>query len=613
MKSFGKNLFWAIATFIIVTILFSLAFNLGTQKPPVWSISQVTEKINAGEVKSITVNGNTLQLVLNDESKATSRKEEETGLSETLRNYGVEVEALRGVELKVEEESGARFWFGVIIPTVLPIIVILFIFWWIFRQAKTGVNQAFTFGKANIRLFTPSKKKVTFNDVAGLKESKEELEEVVDFLKNPKKFLSIGARIPRGVLLMGQPGTGKTLLARAVAGEANVPFFHLSASEFVEMFVGVGASRVRDLFNTAKKSAPSIVFIDEIDAVGRERGAGLGGGHDEREQTLNQILVEMDGFEQDTNVIVMAATNRPDILDSALLRPGRFDRRVVLDMPGIADREAILKIHAKAVPLEKQVDLKMVAVRTPGFSGADLANLVNEAAILAARNGRNSVLQNDFFDSIEKVMLGPERKSRVITKNEKEITAYHEAGHALVAASLKHADPVHKISVVSRGMAGGYTLKLPTEERRLKTRAQFLADLAVAFGGYAAEMLKFGDLSTGSSNDIKQATMLAHKMVAQYGMSEKLGPRTFGKTQEMVFLGREISTEKDYSEEVASLIDEEVNSFINRAFQAAKKIVSTKKKVLEAIAKALMEKETLEHEEFYKIIKSFKLKPVTIQ
>lgn len=613
MKIFGKNLFWVIATFIAVTIVFSLLLNLGVEKPPVLSISQVTEKINAGEVKSIAVKGNNLELVLKDESKAVSRKEEETGFSETLRNYGVETEALRGVELKVEEESGLRFWSGVIIPTVLPIIIIVFIFWWIFRQARTGVNQAFTFGKANIRVFSASRKKVTFNDVAGLKESKEELEEIVDFLKNPKKFLSIGARIPRGVLLLGQPGTGKTLLARAVAGEASVPFFHLSASEFVEMFVGVGASRVRDLFNTAKKVAPSIVFIDEIDAVGRERGAGLGGGHDEREQTLNQILVEMDGFERDTNVIVIAATNRPDILDSALLRPGRFDRRVVLDMPGITDREAILKIHVREVPLEKKVDLKVVAIRTPGFSGADLANLVNEAAILTARTGRKVVSQKDFFDSIEKVMLGPERKSRVISKNEKEITAYHEAGHALVAASLKEADPVHKISIVSRGVASGYTLKLPTEDRRLATRAQFLADLAVAFGGYVAEMIKFGDLSTGSSNDIKQATALAHQMVTQFGMSDKLGPRTFGKNQELIFLGREISSEKDYSETVASIIDEEVNNFINKALQAAKRIVSTRKKALEKIAKTLIEKETLEQEEFYKIIKSFKLKPVTIR
>lgn len=612
MKTISKNLLWAIVVFIAITAVFSLLFNLGAQKPPTLSIDEVVNKINAGEVKSIEISGNSLKLVLADESEAVSRKEEETGFTETLRNFGVEPVALQGVAIEVKEESGAKFWLRILIPALLPIIIIVLIFWWIFRQAKTGVNQAFSFGKVRLKLFTPSRKKITFKDVAGLKESKEELEEIVDFLKNPKKFLSIGARIPRGVLLMGPPGTGKTLLARAVAGESNVPFFHISASEFVEMFVGVGASRVRDLFQTAKKAAPSIVFIDEIDAVGRERGAGLGGGHDEREQTLNQILVEMDGFDRDTKIIVIAATNRPDILDSALLRPGRFDRRVILDMPDINDREAILKIHVKGKQLDKSVDLKVVGVRTPGFSGADLANLVNEAAILAAHSGRKHIVQNDFFESTEKVMLGPERKSRVISKKEKEITAYHEAGHALVAASLKDSDPVHKVSVISRGIAGGYTLKLPTEERRLKTKTQFLADLAVAFGGYAAELLKFKDLSTGSSNDIHQATALAHKLVTQYGMSEGLGPRTFGKTQELVFLGREISTEKDYSEETASQIDEEVNGLISKALSAAKKIVFTRRRVLEKIAKTLIEKETLEQEEFYKIIKSFKLRPVAI-
>ncbi|MEK7464581.1 MAG: ATP-dependent zinc metalloprotease FtsH, partial [Patescibacteria group bacterium] len=484
--------------------------------------------------------------------------------------------------------------------------------WWIFRQAKTGVNQAFTFGKINLKLFSALKDKITFKDVAGQKEAKEELEEVVDFLKNPKKFLAMGAKIPRGVLLMGQPGTGKTLLARAVAGESNVPFFHISASEFVEMFVGVGASRVRDLFQTAKRAAPSIIFIDEIDAVGRERGAGLGGGHDEREQTLNQILVEMDGFDRDTNIIVMAATNRPDILDSALLRPGRFDRRVILDMPDIKDREEILRIHSKGKPIEKDVDLKIVAIRTPGFSGADLANLVNEAAIWAARHGRKQVVQMDFFSSIEKVILGPERKSRVISEKEKEITAYHEAGHALVAAGLKASDPVHKVSIISRGMAGGYTLKLPSEERHLRTKSQFLADLAVAFGGYIAELTMFKDLSTGSSNDIREATKLAHRLVTQYGMSDKLGPRTFGKSHELIFLGREMTTEKDYSEAIAGKIDEEVSGLIDKAFLAAKKIITTHKNVLTKIAKTLIEKETLEQEEFYKIIKSFNLKPVVI-
>jgi cell division protease FtsH len=401
-------------------------------------------------------------------------------------------------------------------------------------------------------------------------------------------------------------------LARAVAGESNVPFFHISASEFVEMFVGVGASRVRDLFATAKKAAPSIIFIDEIDAVGRERGAGLGGGHDEREQTLNQILVEMDGFDRNTNVIVMAATNRPDVLDAALLRPGRFDRRVVLDSPDIKDREEILKIHAIGKPLAKDVDLKMVAVRTPGFAGADLANLINEAAIKAARENKKIVDQEDFLSSIEKVMLGPARRSRVISDKEKKVTAYHEAGHALVAAALKDADPIHKVSIISRGMAGGYTIKLPLEETHLRTKTQFLADLAVSFGGYVAEQLVFKDITTGSSSDIKNATDDAHRMVTRYGMSDKLGPRTFGKTQELIFLGREMTTEKDYSEAVGTEIDAEVNKIIEKTLGIAKKIVTTHRAILDKIAKVLMEKETLEQEEFYKIIKSFNLKQINL-
>ena len=597
----------------LITLVFS-AF-LDTQKgaSSKLSIDALVAKINANEVKTIVVQGDTLLVTLKDESRAESQKETELGLTATLTNYGVNREALQKVSLSVEEPSGGKYWLGILIPALLPIIIMVLIFWLIFRQAKTGANQAFSFGKINMRLFAPQKDKITFKNVAGLKEAKEELDEVVDFLKNPKKFLDMGAKIPRGVLLMGQPGTGKTLLARAVAGESNVPFFHLSASEFVEMFVGVGASRVRDLFQTAKKSAPSIVFIDEIDAVGRERGAGIGGGHDEREQTLNQILVEMDGFERDTNVIVMAATNRPDVLDGALLRPGRFDRRVVLDMPDIKDREAILQIHAKGKPIAKGVDLKTISVRTPGFSGADLANLMNEGAIFAARQGHKEIIQENLLNSIEKVLLGPARKTRVISEKEKEVTAYHEAGHALVAAGLKDADPVHKISIVSRGMAGGYTLKLPLEERRLNTRAQFLADIAVAFGGYVAELFMFKDMTTGSSNDIKNATALAHRMVTQYGMSDKLGPRTFGKTHEMVFLGREMTTEKDYSENISTQIDEEVNQFVMKALAAAKKIVSTHKDMLHAIAKKLIEKETIEQEEFEALVKGFQLKPLVIR
>lgn len=611
MKQLTRHFLLGVTLLLFIATLISL-WSSGSGDIAELSIDALATRIEAGEVRAIEVRGSELSVMFTDGSAGRSEKEAELGLTETLANYGVSEEALRAVALTVKDEGGAAYWLGVILPTFLPLVIMLAIFWWIFRQAKTGASQAFSFGKINPRLFAASRDKVTFKDVAGLKETKQELEEVVDFLRHPKKFLDIGARIPRGVLLMGPPGTGKTLLARAVAGESNAPFFHLSASEFVEMFVGVGASRVRDLFQTAKKTAPSIIFIDEIDAVGRERGAGLGGGHDEREQTLNQILVEMDGFERDTNVIVMAATNRPDILDPALLRPGRFDRRVVLDMPDIADREAILMIHARGKPLEATVNLKTVAIRTPGFSGADLANLMNEAAISAARENRKTVRETDILDSIEKVMLGPARRSRVISTKEKEITAYHEAGHALVAASLKDADPVHKISIVSRGMAGGYTLKLPTEERRLRTKSQFLADLAVAFGGYAAETAVFKDISTGSSSDIRQATDVAHQLVTRYGMSERLGPRAFGKSHELIFLGRELSSEKDYSETVGTQIDEEVNKVIAKALDAAKKIIANNKTALARIAKTLMEKETIEQAEFERMVKGFRLKPIAL-
>ena len=606
-----KNILWATLTLFLIAVAFSLLFQQ-VKEPIKLTVSELVGKINQGLVEKISVQGNDLLIDLRGGEKAISKKETEAGLTQTLNNYGVDSSALKSVSLEVKDESGTLFWFSVLFPTLLPLIVIGFMFWFIFRQAKAGANQAFSFGRSNIKMFGSFKDRLTFKDVAGLKEAKQELEEVVDFLKNPKKFLEMGARIPRGVLLMGSPGTGKTLLARAVAGEANVPFFHISASEFVEMFVGVGAARTRDAFQTAKRAAPSILFIDEIDAIGRERGTGLGGGHDEREQTLNQILVEMDGFDRDTNVIVLAATNRPDILDRALLRPGRFDRRVILDLPDIKDREEILKIHAKEKPLAKDVDLKKVAVRTPGFSGADLANLMNESAILAARHNHKIVNQEDLYSSIEKVLLGPERKNRVITEKEKEITAYHEAGHALVAASLKDADPVHKVSIVSRGRAGGYTLKLPIEELHLRSRTQFLTDIAVALGGYVAEKSVFGDISTGASSDIKEASKLARALVTQYGMSEELGPQTFGESHELIFLGKELGGEKNYSETVATKIDEEVKNFIDRGYESAKKIISSRKKVLDAIAKTLIEKETLEREEFDKLVGGFKLKPLGI-
>ncbi len=446
------------------------------------------------------------------------------------------------------------------------------------------------------------KKRVTFADVAGIKEAKEELKEIVEFLRFPQKFFSLGARIPRGVLLLGPPGVGKTLVARAIAGEANVPFFHISGSEFVEMFVGVGASRVRDLFKKAKRNAPCIVFIDEIDAVGRQRGSGLGGSHDEREQTLNQILVEMDGFESETNVIVIAATNRPDVLDPALLRPGRFDRQVILDQPDINDREAILKIHVKNKPLAKAVNLRAIAERTPGFSGADLANLMNEGAILAARRNMREVGQMELLEAIEKVMLGPERKSHLLSKKEKEIAAWHEAGHALLAAVLPHADPVHKVSIVSRGRAAGYTMKLPTEDKNLHSKSEFLADLAVTLGGYATEKLIFNELTTGASNDLKIATNLARKLVTVYGMSDALGPMTFGEHHEMIFLGREISEQKNYSEKVAAKIDQEVASFIEKAYRVANDLLKKYKRHLTNIAERLIEVETIEREDFEKLV-----------
>jgi cell division protease FtsH len=603
-----KNILWAILTLIILSVLFSFALG-PAQQPETLTLSELVARVNDGAVSAIAVNGDDLHITLTDGKEAVSQKEAEAGLSETLANLGVNQDALKNVKVSVVPESNFRFWASILVPTVLPIIVIGIIFWLMFRQARTGVNQAFTFGRSNIKLNIAGKEKITFRDVAGLTEAKEELVEVVDFLKNPKKFMDLGAKIPRGVLLMGPPGTGKTLIARAVAGESNVPFFTISASEFVEMFVGVGASRTRDAFAVAKRAAPAILFIDEIDAVGRQRGAGLGGGNDEREQTLNQILVEMDGFDNNAQVIVLAATNRPDVLDPALLRPGRFDRRVVLDLPDLNDREEILKIHARGKAIEPELDFRKIATRTPGFSGADLANLMNEGAILAARNGKKIIMTQDFLNSIEKVILGPERKSRIISTKEKEITAYHEGGHAVVAASLKDADPVHKVSIISRGFAGGYTLKLPSEDRHLRTKSQFLADLAVMMGGYVSEQLTFSDVSTGASNDLKEASHLARKLVTKYGMSE-LGPMTFGKTEEMIFLGREITTERDYSEKVAAKIDEETRSFIERAHKVAQDILTKNSRALDAIAAALKEKEVLEQDEFNAILKPFKLKLV---
>jgi cell division protease FtsH len=479
------------------------------------------------------------------------------------------------------------------------------------RQAKSGGMQAFSFGQSKARITDPNDKnnRVTFKDVAGAREAKEELKEIVDFLKNPKKFLDIGAKIPKGVLLTGSPGTGKTLLARAVAGEAGVPFFHLSGSEFVEMFVGVGASRVRDLFKMAKRASPSIIFVDEIDAVGRVRGGGYGGGNDEREQTLNQILVEMDGFEPSDKVIVMAATNRSDVLDPALLRPGRFDRRVTLDLPDRRDREDILNVHAIKKPLAEDVNLKVIAERTPGFSGADLASLMNEGAILAARENRKTVAQNDLIRSIEKVMMGPERKSHLMTKKEKEIVAYHEAGHALVASVLPDADPVHKVTIVSRGSAGGYTLKLALEEKKLYSKKEYLDDIAMSLGGYVAEEIVFGDVTTGASGDIQGLTNLARAMVTRWGMSELIGPRALENDGGKAMFGSE---NKEYSEKMSSVIDAEVEAIVKNALARAKEVLTTHRKALDAIAQKLIEVETLEQDEYNALISSLGIKPKTL-
>jgi cell division protease FtsH len=607
MSNLTKNILWAVITLIVISLLFSYFIGPQTQ-PKTLNLDQLVADINAGTVKQIKVNGDELDITMTDGSAAISQKEAETGVSDTLKNLGVNQQALQNVDLEVENPSGWAYWASLLGPTILTLIAIGFLFWLMFRQAKTGVNQAFNFGRSNLKL-SNVKDKVMFKDVAGLKEAKEELIEVVDFLKNPQKFLDLGARIPRGILLMGPPGTGKTLVARAVAGESNVPFFYISASEFVEMFVGVGASRTRDAFMQAKRASPAILFIDEIDAVGRQRGAGMGGGSDEREQTLNQILVEMDGFDRDTRVIVLAATNRPDILDPALLRPGRFDRRVILDLPDRNDREAILKLHSEGKTLEKDVDLSRVAARTPGFSGADLANLMNEAAIASARHNKKLIGQPELLEAAEKVIMGPERKSRVISQKEKEITAYHEGGHALVAASVKDADPIQKVSIISRGFAGGYTMKLPNEDQHLKTRNQFLADLSMMMGGYVSEKLTFGDVSTGASSDLKEASELARRMVVKYGMSD-LGPIVFGKSEQMMFLGQEISNDKNYSERIASEIDEQIRKLLIHAQDIAEKILKTHKNALKKIADTLMEKEVLEQDDFNAVLKPFKIKPI---
>jgi len=573
----------------VIFIIYSFSGNMRPQ-PTVVGISDVVDMSKAGEIKKIEIDGDTLNITKADGTEIKSIKESNANIYEI---EGLNLDNPR-VEVVVKDNSGIDW--GTIAINFLPLILIAALLFFLFRSARGANNQAMRFGRSRARLFPANKPTVTFDDVAGVDEAKQELHEVVEFLKDREKFQSLGARIPRGVLLVGPPGTGKTLLARAVAGEAGVPFFSISGSEFVEMFVGVGASRVRDLFDQAKRNAPCIIFVDEIDAVGRQRGAGLGGSHDEREQTLNQILVEMDGFDTNTTIIVLAATNRPDILDPALLRPGRFDRRVILDLPDMLGRLAILKVHAKGKPFATNNSLETIAKATPGFSGADLANLINESAILAARRGKKTIESVDLEESIDRVIAGPERKSRRISPKEKEIAAYHEAGHALVARLLPDCDPVHKVSIVARGMAGGYTRVLPSEDRVFATRSQLDARLAFALGGRTAEKIIFNDISTGASSDIKQATDWARKMVTVYGMSDTLGPRTFGQKEELIFLGREISEQRDYSERTALLIDSEVNKLISDAYDKATRILTENKDRLVHLAQVLIAKENLEGE-----------------
>ncbi len=601
-SKFSGSIMGAVLIFMVITALYLVITGSNKKAEPQISISDLAKNVTDGSVKKIVVAGESLEITYTNDEVKNSKKEIESSLSQTLFNYGVKPEALAKTIIEIKNESGFMYWLMNLLPFLLPILFIVFFFWYLSRQVKGAGMQAFTFGQSKARITDPNDKnnKVTFKDVAGCKEAKEELKEIVDFLKSPKKFLDIGARIPKGVILTGAPGTGKTLLARAVAGEAGVPFFHLSGSEFVEMFVGVGASRVRDLFKMAKKAAPAIIFVDEIDAIGRTRGGGFGGGNDEREQTLNQILVEMDGFEPNDKVIVMAATNRPDVLDPALIRPGRFDRKVILDLPDRADREEILGIHALKKPLAEDINLKLIAERTPGFSGADLFSLMNEGAILAARENRKKVFQFDLIRAIEKVMLGPERKSHLLSKKEKEITAYHEAGHALVASVLPNADPVHKVSIIARGNAGGYTLKLPLEDRRLQSKKEFIDDIAMSLGGYVAEKMIFGDITTGPSSDLQVATNIARAMVTRWGMSDVLGPVAYegsgGRTQ------FNEPVENEHSEDISKKIDSEISKIINNGLKTAEDVLTEHKKAFAAIANKLIEVETLEMDEYEKII-----------
>ncbi|MEI6529212.1 MAG: ATP-dependent zinc metalloprotease FtsH [Candidatus Falkowbacteria bacterium] len=598
MKKLIRNFLVLFAVFLLIAAVFS-AFSGNTTKSQAVGIETLINQINSDKVSEIVISGNKLLVTLKDNTKESISKEANDSLSTLLNNYKVDPAKSTAIKISVKEESGWDYFLMNIAPFLLPFILVGVFIFFMLRGVQGANSRAMSFGQSTAKDFKPDEKnRTTFKDVAGAKEAKEELKEIVEFLRFPKKFHELGAKIPRGVLLLGAPGTGKTLLARSVAGEAKVPFFHMSGSEFVEMFVGVGASRVRSLFDKAKKNAPCILFIDEIDAVGRRRGSGLGGSHDEREQTLNQILVEMDGFEPTQNIIVIAATNRPDVLDPALLRPGRFDRRVMIDLPDLKDREEVLLVHARTKPLAKNVDLRKIAERTAGFSGADLANILNEAAILAAREDKKEIVNENLFEAIEKVMIGPERKSRVITDKEKKITAYHEAGHALVSHFLPDADPVHKVSIISRGSAGGYTLKAPAEDRHMHAKSEFISEIAVLLAGHLVEKNIFGEVTTGATSDLRRATALARSLVTDYGMSDHLGPRTYGEKEEMIFLGREIHEQRDYSEKVAERIDEEITGFIKQGGEKAQIIIDQHAEKLEKIVATLLEKETIEKDEF---------------
>ena len=603
----SRNQSYVIYLLLFIAIIAMLVYNFSSQGPSqdAKTINQVAADVQAGKVKRIVQDENRLRVIYNDATTHDSTIDTNATLVRQLIDLGVAPSDLTPDKVMIEIKPPSA-WLGIItaLGYILPFLILAGVFFFIFRQAQGSNNAAMSFGKSRARMFTGDHPTVSFDDVAGADESKEELKEVVEFLREPQKFIQLGARIPKGVLLVGPPGTGKTLIAKAVSGEAGVPFFSISGSEFVEMFVGVGASRVRDLFDQAKRHSPCIVFVDEIDAVGRQRGAGLGGSHDEREQTLNQLLVEMDGFDTDTNIIIMAATNRPDILDPALLRPGRFDRRVVLDRPDMRGREAILKVHVKGKPLAPNVDLTLIARSTPGFVGADLENLVNEAAILAARRNKKVIEQPEFEEAIERVIAGPERKSRLISEDEKRIVAYHEAGHAVVMHSIPESDPVQKVSIIARGMAGGFTLSLPEEDRTLMPRKKLLADLVGLLGGRAAEELVFDDITSGASNDIERVTQVARTMVTRLGMSESLGPMVYGQKEELIFLGREISEQRDYSEAVAEQIDREVRKLVNEAYEKSRLILREHRDALDRIAARLLEVETISRDEFEQLFPS---------